>query len=75
MERNDIMTADYSISTTTVKHHKDFRPKPRIFELLLVQQGRNKGRMSCRRRVLGEEHEEAEEDKDDEDEDEEEEEE
>lgn len=68
------MTADYSISTTTVKHHKDFRPKPRIFELLLVQQqGRNKGRMSCRRRVLGEEHEEAEEDKDDEDEEEEEE--
>jgi len=30
------MVADYSISTTTVKHHKDFRPKPRTFEPFLV---------------------------------------
>lgn len=67
MECNDIMAADYSISTTTVKHHKDFRPKPRTCEPFLVQQGRNKGRMSCRRRVLEEEHED-EEDKDEEDE-------
>ena len=59
MECNDIMVADYSISTTTVKHHKDFRPKPHVpLSHSIVQQGRNKGRMSCCKRVSEEVHEE-----------------
>lgn len=43
MERNDIMAADYSISTTTVKHHKDFRPKPRTFEPFCDAAGEEQG--------------------------------